>query len=95
MRLGEPEPMVVAHGEGHVGALEVLDGGHDVEHGELLDPIGVIDRQAVRHPRAAVVAADQEAPMAEVLHHLDHVARHLLLGVGRVVAVASGLNEPP
>ena len=77
--------MIVAHGEGHVGALEVLDGGHDVEHGEPLDPLGVIDRQPVRHPRAAVVAADHEAAMAEMLHHLDQVARHLLLGVGRVV----------
>ena len=87
--------MIVAEREGHIDALEVLDGGHDVEHGELLDPVGKSMREAVRHARAAVVAADAEAPMAEALHHLHHVARHLRLGVGRVVAVASGLKEPP
>ena len=75
MRLGEPEPVVVAEREGHVGALEVLDGRHDVEHGELLDAVGIVERKAMRHPRAAVVAADQEARVPEVLHHLHHVAR--------------------
>ena len=56
-------------------------------------PLGMIDRQAVRHPRAAVVAADQEAAMTEMLHHLDEVARHLLLGVGRVVGRGLGLER--
>ena len=31
MWLGEPEPVVVAKRKGHVGALEMLDGGDDVE----------------------------------------------------------------
>ena len=54
-----------------------------------------VQRQAVRHPRAAVVAADQEALDAEMLHQLDQVARHRPLGIGRVVGVAGGLSEPP
>ena len=42
-------------------------GRHDVEHGELLDPLGMIERQAMRDAGAAVVRADQEALMPEVL----------------------------
>ena len=92
MRLREPEPMVVAEREAHVGALEMLERRHDVEHRELLDPVGVIERQPVRHPRAAVVAAAAEAIVAERAHQLDHVPRHLGLGVGRVVGSGSGLE---
>ena len=85
MRLREPEPMIVAEREGHVGALEMLDGRHDVEHGQLLDAVGKVEGQAMGDAGAAIVRADQEPLMPEALHHLDHVLGHLLLGVGRVV----------
>ena len=74
----------------------MLDGRHDVEHGQPRDALGMIERQPVRHPGAAVVADDQEPLVAEVLHHLDHVAapsRAWRRAHGR--RVASGLNEPP
>ena len=47
----------------------------------------------MRHPRAAIVAADEEMPMAEVLHHLHHVTRHGLLGVGCVVGRGFGFER--
>src|SRR5262245_15014883 len=43
VRLGEPEPMVVAQGKSHVGALEMLDGGDDVEHGQPENAFRVIE----------------------------------------------------
>jgi hypothetical protein len=93
MRLGEPEPVVVAHREVHVGTLEMLDGRHDVEHSELLDPLRMVERQAMRQSRTAIVAADLEALEAERLHHLDHVLRHRPLGVGRMILGRLGLER--
>ena len=51
----------------------------------------MIERQAVRHPRAAVVADHREALEAERAHHLDLVGRHRALGVRRVIRRARGL----
>ena len=83
--------MVVAEREAHVGALEVLQRRHDVHDRQPLDPLGVVQRQPVRHPRAAVVRRDLEAFVAEAGHQLRHVLGHPGLGVGRVVRRGAGL----
>ena len=66
MRLGEEEPVIVAHGEGHVGPLEMRQGRDDVQDAEPLDPLGMVQRQAVatRAPRSW--PATDEALMPEV-----------------------------
>ena len=77
--------MVVAHGEGHVCALEMLDGGNDVQHRELSNAVGKVERETMRDTGTPVVTREEETAMPEVLHHFDHVLRHLGLGVGRMI----------
>ena len=50
-----------------------------------VDGLRMIERQAVRHAAATVVADDGEALEAEVLHQLDLVLRHGALGIVAVV----------
>ena len=85
MRLRKPEPVVVAHGKGHVGALEMLDGRDDVEHSKVFDPRGVIEREPMRHACAPVVATDGKFCMAEMRHKLHHVPGHIALGIGGAI----------
>ncbi len=72
--LRQEEPVEVGEREGHVGATERLAGGDDVEHGELLHPLGVIESQTIGHAAAAVVAGHHEALEAELRHDGDLVA---------------------
>jgi len=74
--------------------VEVV-GRHDIEHGQLRDRIGMIERQPMPHASAAVVADHGKARVAEVLHHLDLVEGHcplrvvgMALAVGRLAAGA-------
>jgi len=61
---------------------------HDVQHGEMRDLVGVIERHAVSHAPAAVVPDNRKPIEAVVLHDFDHVERHRPLRVvGVVVAV--------
>ena len=85
MRLREPEPVVVTHGEGHIGPLEMLDRRDHVHDRELRHTLRVVERQPVRDARAAIVRHDAEGLVAERMHQLDHVARHCPLRVRRVV----------
>ncbi len=85
MRLGEPEPVVVAKGEVHVRPLEVLDRRDDVQNGEFSHPVGIVQGDAVRQPRTAVVPGQHERIETEVVHHRHHVARHLDLGIRRMI----------
>ena len=85
MRLREPEPVVVAEPELHVGTLEMLDRRHDVEQRKLGHGRGMVERQTMAYSRAAIVCDDLEALEAEMRHQLDEVTRHLALGVGCVI----------
>ena len=51
----------------------------------------MVDRQAMCHARAAIVADDGEAIETEVLHHFDLIQRHGALRVIGVVRSALGL----
>ena len=82
--LGEEEPVPVGEAELHVRRAQGVAGGHDVEHRELRDQMGVVKRQPVGHPGAAVVADDGELVEAEFAHHQRLVPRHGPLRVGLV-----------
>ena len=77
--------MPVAEAEGHIGAPVHLARRHDVEHGELLDGVGMIERQAIGDASAAVMPGDGEALEAEMAHEGDLVARHRPLRIGLVI----------
>ena len=53
--------MPVAHGEGHVGALEMLQGRQDVENRQGEDAIRVVQGHAVGAAPAPVMAHQGEA----------------------------------
>ena len=89
-RLGQEVPVVVGQRLRPVGPLGHLERGHPVEHGEAAHPLGLIQRQAVGDPAAAVVAGEPEAFEAEVGHDLDHVAGHRPFGVALVPRVRRG-----
>ncbi len=65
-RLREEEPMPVAHGERHVGALEMLGRREDVENRQSGDRVGMIERHPIGAAAAAIVPDDGEAIEAEI-----------------------------
>ncbi len=93
VRLGEPEPMIIAHRERHVGALEMLERRDDVEHRQPLHPLRVIQRQPVRNAPATIVTGQQEARMPKLLHHRNHVGRHRPLGIECVIRAGRRLER--
>ena len=92
VRLGKPEPMIVAEREGHVGPLEMLDRRDDVEHAETLDPVRVVEGQAMGNASAAIMRDHLEAVVAEIGHQFGEVAGHAGLGIGGVIAGDAGLE---
>ncbi|HZH45474.1 MAG TPA: hypothetical protein VEY31_02455, partial [Roseococcus sp.] len=74
MRLGQPEPVVVAEREGHVGLLQVMQRGDDVHHAEPLHRLGMVEGQAVGEAGAAVMARRLEDVVAEGSHQPERVA---------------------
>src|SRR5512139_3367131 len=62
-----------------------------VEHRGPLDLVRMIERQAVRDARAAIVAEHRETLEAEMLHDLDLVERHRALRIETVLVVARDL----
>ena len=54
----------------------------------------LVEGEAIADPRAAVVARQGEANMAERLHDGDHVAAHGALGIGLVILVAARRGGP-
>ncbi len=84
LRLDQEEPVVVPAGEAHVGHVVHVERRHDVDEGDPLDPIGVVEREAMRDTAAAVVAGDEKAPMAEACHQRRHVGGHRPLAVKRM-----------
>ncbi len=59
-------------GEAGIHAVPHRPGRHDVEHGELFEPPGVVEREPIGDAAAAVVPGEAKAHVAERLHHLDH-----------------------
>jgi len=74
-RLDQEEPPEVAGGEVLVGAGVHRRRRRDVDHGDARHRLGMVQRHAVRHPAAAVVAGDAEAVMAQQPHQRDLVGR--------------------
>ena len=68
-----------------VGACPDLPGGHDVQHGDGGDPVGVIQRHPVGDAASTVVTGHCEALMAEHSHGLHLVVGQRALGVRDVV----------
>ena len=89
--LGEEKPVPVAQAEGHVGVVEGVPGGDDVQHRDLGDRLRVVEGHPVADPGSPVVADDGELVEAELAHDLDLVCRHRALGVGLVDMAARGL----
>ena len=89
--------MVVDRREAHVGALVRVERRHDVEQREARDAVAVVEREPMRDARAAVVADDGEAFVAERSHQRRHVGGHRALAVLRVVELGrrrrSGLGR--
>ena len=94
IRLRQKRPMVDLQRGEPVQLLPVIIGRRDIEHREFRQPAGMIERQPIRHPPAAVVTGEREMHMAELLHRLHHHLRHRALGVGRMVVVAAGHVRP-
>src|SRR5262245_44562535 len=61
MRLGEPEPVVVAKREGHVGALEMFDRRQNIQHCELDHALWVIEGKSMGKVSSEAMAASVEA----------------------------------
>ena len=59
----------------------------DIEHGETIDALRMIERQPIGDPAAAIVPGDREAREPESHHDRHHVVRHRPLGVGRMVRI--------
>ena len=89
--LGQEEPQPVSQAERQVSAAERLSGRHDVEHGQLEHSLGMVERHAVRATATTVVPHDEEPVVAELAHHLDLVACHRSLRIGRVVGIGRRL----
>src|SRR5579862_514539 len=64
-----------------------VPGGDDVEHGELLEPAGMVERKPITDPPAAIVAGETKASEAERLHDFDHDGGHGALAIGRMVGL--------
>ena len=93
--LQQEEPVVVSRRRLLRDVLVEMAGRNDVEHRRPGDLVGVVQRHAMDHAPAPVVADSRELVEAEVFHHLDLVLRHGALGVvgmvpaaGRLAAVA-------
>src|SRR5580700_1344465 len=70
-----------------------MPGRHDVQDGQPLDGLWVIQDQPVRDPAAAIVADQAEPAEAELAHQPDLVPRHEPLGVHAACFVRLGLGR--
>ena len=60
-RLGQQEPRPVAQRRAGAHALELVDGGDDVDQRHAGHAVGMIEGEAVGDPGTAVVTDDREA----------------------------------
>ncbi|MEY9460959.1 hypothetical protein ABH973_001372 [Bradyrhizobium ottawaense] len=79
---------------GAVHPLPVIIGRQDIEHRELRQPAGMVEREAIGDAAAAVVAGQREVHVTEPLHHLHHRLGHRALAVGDVQRIALGHVGP-
>src|SRR6185437_8504450 len=83
--LDEEEPMVVIGGERLVGPRENLGGRDDVEEGRALDAVGMIETQAMKDARAAVVPHRLKPLETELAHQFGLIGGHGALAVAGMV----------
>src|SRR5665213_1742646 len=86
--LREKRPVIDLQRVKPVHAIPIVIGRQDIEHGEPRQPPGMIEREAIGHPAAAIVPGEREMYVAELLHRFHHRLRHRALGVGRMIRVA-------
>ncbi|MNT43058.1 hypothetical protein D3C72_1795090 [compost metagenome] len=86
--LDQVEPVVVGARKVHVGAGVHVERGGDVDHAQFAHACCVVQRQAVRHAAAAVVAAQEESVVPQRGHKFGHVLRHGAFAVVAVVGLA-------
>ena len=89
--LDQEKPVIVAGRHILIDGREDLVGRHDVEHGELLDPVAMVERHPMPDPAAAIVPGDVKPPKPQSFHHLHLILCHGALGVGEVRRVGGGL----
>ena len=66
--------------------------GHDVEEGDLVHALGIVERHAVRHPRAAIVTAHVVFAESERRHDFGLVLSHRPERIAAVVRAAVRLR---
>ena len=82
--------MPIAHRKRHVGAVEMLGSGQDIENRKARDRLRMIERHPIRTAPAAVVSHDSEAIETEIAHCLDLIARHGSLRIRFMVGRCRG-----
>ena len=60
----------------------------------MFEAAGVVEREAVTHSPAAIMAGETEAGKAERFHRLHHRGGHGALGIGRVVVLRLRHRRP-
>src|SRR4029077_21024614 len=102
-RLDEKEPVVEGRGYVVVDAVQQRIGGHNIQHRQLCDSVGVVERHAVSNPPSAVVPYYGELLKTEMAHYFYLVERHVAFRVVGVilairwfaaVAIATQVGSP-
>jgi hypothetical protein len=91
-RLGEKGPVPPLEHEARVRAAPRLAGGNDVEDGQALDAIGVVEREPVGAVGPAIVTRHGEVLESELTHHRHVVAGDRALRVRLVIGCGLGLR---
>src|SRR5215472_4287541 len=68
MQLSQPEPVIIAHREGHVGPLEMFHRGNDIEERQLPNTLGIVNGQPVTYSATAIMPSKIEVTMSEQIH---------------------------
>src|SRR5918997_1271018 len=93
--LGEQRPGPVGQRQPCIGQLPHGLGRQDVEDGEALYAVRVVEGHAVGDATAAIVSGDREAPEAESLHDGYHVLGHGSLRVRLMVPSGGRATAAP
>ena len=89
-RLGEEEPRPIFDRVRGRHTLELFDRGHDVQDGEALDSLRVVERHPVANAPAAIVPSDGGSFNVERIEDGDEIGGHLALGVALAHRAAGG-----
>jgi hypothetical protein len=74
-----------AQGKLHVRTAEGLPGWNNVQHGQLIHFLSMVERHAIGTAPAAVMADDRKFLEAKMAHHCDLVQGHDTLGIRQVI----------